>query len=183
MRAIRLIEPATGPYDERVRYVARPGLRALPAGSAAALGFAVPQLIVLAFFLWVLWSPEASTGRNLAFSLSMTVALLAVGAGVIWLLVRRNLPLLLGIVRAPFIRLTVTDRRVLWSLPWTPEPLMEIEAARIRGGIVGELDAQGRGNAVILLNPGDYAGDFDGNIHLDRLPDAAAFVDALRLLA
>ena len=47
--------------------------------------------------------------------------------------------------------------------------------------------AIGAGGAVIaalsiLLIPGDYHGDADGYIHIDRLPDAAGFVEALRRL-
>jgi hypothetical protein len=183
MRDIVLASPATGAYDERVRYVAQPGLRALPAGSGVAIGFAVPQIVVMAFFLWVLWSPEAATGRNIAFSLSMTVGLFAVGGIVVWLLLRQNSGLLSGILRAPFVRITVTDRRVLWTVPWTPEPLMEIESRRIQGGVLGEVDARGRGNAMILLVPGDPAGGFGGHVYFDRLPDAAGFVAALQHLA
>jgi len=116
------------------------------------------------------------------FSISLTIGLIVLAAGMIWVMVRGNLPLAIGVARAPFIRLTVTDRRVIWSLPWHREPLMEIGCERIRGGVLGAVDGRGWGNAAILLVPGDYAGDADGFVHVDRLPDAAGFVEALRRL-
>ena len=171
------IQPA-----ETVRYVARPGLSALPAGTGIALAFAGVQLMLFSFFLWAIWWPLPSRIEGWIFSVTLTLALFALAGGMIFLLLRGNMPLALGIARAPFIRLTVTDRRVLWTLPWGDEPLMEIGCERIRGGLLGAVDRRGRGNAAILLFPGDYAGDDDGYIHLDRLPDAARFVDALRQL-
>ena len=47
------------------------------------------------------------------------------------------------------------------------------------GGILGAVDRRGRGNAAMMLVPGDPAADIDGNIHFDRLPDVAGFVAAL----
>src|SRR5688500_14454902 len=74
--------------DERVRYVAQPGLRALPAGSGAALGFAIPQLLLFTFLFWAIWWPWPTRTPGLIFSLSMSFALLLVAAGVIWLMLR-----------------------------------------------------------------------------------------------
>ena len=84
-----------------------------------------------------------------------------------------------GIALAPFIRLTVTDRRILWTLPWAAEPLLEVGLLRVRGALLGEVDRRGRGNAALVLMPGDPAADDHGYIHFDRLPDAAGFVRAL----
>jgi hypothetical protein len=173
----RAIEP-----EETVRYVARPGLRALPAGTGIALAFAGAQLLLFTFFLWAIWWPLPTQTGGWIFSVSMTLGLAGLAMGMIWIMLRGNLPLAIGIARSPFIRLTVTDRRVIWSLPWNREPLMEIGCERIRGGILGAVDSRGRGNAAILLIPGDYHGDADGYIHIDRLPDAAGFVEALRRL-
>jgi len=58
-------------------------------------------------------------------------------------------------------------------------PLMEIGRERVTGGILGVLDRRGNGPAAVMLVPGDPCADTDGNIHFDRLPDAAAFVAAL----
>ena len=174
---VTAIEPG-----ETVRYVARPGLRGLPAGSGVALAFAGAQLLLFAFFLWAIWWPMPTRTGGWLFSIGMTLGLVALAAGMVWVMVRGNLPLAIGVARAPFIRLTVTDRRVIWSLPWHREPLMEIGCERIRGGVLGAVDGRGWGNAAILLVPGDYAGDADGFVHVDRLPDAAGFVEALRRL-
>ena len=81
-------------------------------------------------------------------------------------------------LRAPFVRLTVTSRRIVWSLPWARAPLMEIGRERVIGGILGLLDAKGHGSAAVMLVPGDPSADIDGNIHFDRLPDAMRFVAA-----
>ena len=51
--------------------------------------------------------------------------------------------------------------------------------ATLLGGIIGLLDRKGNGPAALILVPGDPCADVDGNIHFDRLPDAAAFVAAL----
>lgn len=167
---------------ETVRYVARPGLRALPAGTGVALSFAGAQLLLFTFFLWAIWWPLPTRTGGWIFSVTMTLGLVGLAAGMIWILLRGNLPLAIGIARSPFIRLTVTDRRVIWTLPWHSEPLMEIGCERIRGGVLGAVDSRGYGNAAILLIPGDYHGDADGYVHIDRLPDAAGFVEALRRL-
>ncbi len=53
----------------------------------------------------------------------------------------------------------------------------------MRGGLLGEPLTRGWAPAAILLFPGDPAGDEQGVIHFDRLPDAARFVDALWKLA
>ena len=128
---------------ERVRYVARPGLSALPSGTLTMVlaGFAVTIVVIL---------------------------------------LRRNPGFALGLLRAPFIRLTVTDRRVIWKLPWAAAPLLEISRERVVGGILGIVDRRGRGNAAMMLVPGDPAADVDGNIHFDRLPNVAGFVAAPR---
>jgi len=47
------------------------------------------------------------------------------------------------------------------------------------GGLLGDLDHRGNGPAAVVLVPGDPYAEIDGNIHFDRLPDAAAFVAAL----
>ena len=96
------------------------------------------------------------------------------------MLLRRNPGFLMGVLRAPFIRLTVTDRRVIWSMPWAKRPLMEIGRHRVIGGILGAVDHKGAGSAALVLVPGDPSADIDGNIHFDRLPAAEAFVAALR---
>jgi hypothetical protein len=167
---------------EQVRYVARPGLRALPAGTGIAIAFAGVQMLLFAFFLWAIWWPLPTRTEGWIFSVTLTIGLFGLAVGMIWVMLRGNMPLAIGVARSPFIRLTVTDRRVVWSLPWHDEPLMEIGCDRIRGGLLGTVDDRGRGNAAILLVQGDYAGDADGYIHIDRLPDAAGFVEALRRL-
>jgi len=164
---------------EQAYYVARPGLAALPSGTLAVIGFASPQIFSAYFILWAIWWPAPQTHGQWAFALSGTALMLVLAAGVVWLLLRRFPGVALGVVRAPFIRLTVTDRRVIWSLPWHHEPLLEIGRERIVGGILGHVDRRGRGNAAMVLIPGDPMGDVDGNIHFDRLPDVAGFVAAL----
>lgn len=168
--------------EEAVRYVAHPSLRALPAGTGVALGFIAAQLLLFAFFLWAIWWPMPDRTGDWIFSVTMTLGLFGLAGAMVWVMVRGRIQLAIGILRAPFIRLTVTDRRVIWSLPWRIEPLMEIGCERIRGGLLGSTDSRGQGNAAILLMPGDYAGDAGGCIHIDRLPDAAGFVEALRRL-
>ena len=167
---------------ETVRYVARPGFGALPAGTGIALAFAGVQLLLFAFFLWAIWWPLPTRIGGWIFSIALSLGLFALAIGMMWVMLRGQGPLARGVLRAPFIRLTVTDRRVVWSLPWHQEPLMEIGCERIRGGLLGSVDGRGRGNAAILLVHGDYAGDADGYVHIDRLPDAAGFVEALRRL-
>ena len=165
---------------EKARYVARPGFRALPSGALAMAAFAGLQAWTLTILLWAIWWPFPISTADWAFSLTTTAMLAALVAGVIWLLLRRNPGFVLAVIRAPFIRLTVTDRRILWNLPWARAPLMEIGRERVLGGILGILDRHGAGPAAVILVPGDPAADIDGNIHFDRLPDAAGFVAALR---
>lgn len=164
---------------ERVNYVARPGIRALPSGTFALAAFAALQAWTLTILLWAIWWPEPRSTGDWTFSLGMTGVLVLLVAGVIVLLLRKNPGFALGVIRAPFIRLTVTDRRIVWSLPWTRRPLMEIGRERVLGGILGLVDKRGAGPAAVMLVPGDPAADIDGNIHFDRLPNAAGFVAAL----
>ena len=164
---------------EQVRYVARPGLLALPSGTLTVIVFILPQLFSAFVLLWAIWWPTPATTKTFAFAVFWTATLAALAAGVVWLLLRRNPGFVLGVLRAPFIRLTVTDRRVVWNLPWMAAPLMEIDRRRVIGGILGSVDRRGRGNAAMMLVPGDPSADIDGNIHFDRLPDVAAFVAAL----
>ena len=167
------------PQPERSLYVARPGLRAMPAGSLIMAGCVALQGWTLSFLLWAMWWPKPQTPRLMAFAIGGTVVLALLVLLVILLLLRRHPGFLLGVARAPFIRLTVTDRRVVWSLPWHRLPLMEISRDRILGGIVGMVDSKGAGNAAMILVHGDPAADIDGNIHFDRLPDVEKFVAAL----
>lgn len=164
---------------ERIAYVARPGLRALPSGTLVILGFASPQLLSVIFLFWAIWWPAPVTPGALRFALAGTALIGGLSLLVFWLLLRHNLALAAGILRAPFTSVTVTDRRVLWTVPWSREPVMEIGARRIAGGILGPTDRRGMGSAAMVLRDGDPAADFDGNIHFDRLPDAAGFVAAL----
>lgn len=167
---------------EQVRYVARPGLMALPSGTWTVLVFLTPQLFSAYFILWAIWWPAPQSFRIYLFALFWTGILVALAGAMVWMLLRRHPGFALGVIRAPFIRLTVTDRRVIWSLPWTPAPLMEIGATRVLGGVLGSVDRRGRGNAAMMLVADDPAADVDGNIHFDRLPDAAGFVAALERL-
>ncbi|PTD17993.1 hypothetical protein [Sphingomonas fennica] len=167
------------PVPERRLYVARPGLRAMPSGSLIMAGCLLLQLWTLTFLLWAMWWPAPQTPRLLAFAVGGTVTLALLVLLVILLLLRRYPGFLLGVARAPFIRLTVTDRRVVWSLPWQRYPLMEIGRERILGGILGAVDRRGFGNAAMIMVHGDPAADIDGNIHFDRLPDVEKFVAAL----
>ena len=166
-------------YPERAIYVARPGLAALPSGTLAVLAIGGPQFFTAFFFLWAIWWPAPETRGQWIFALGGTATLGAVAIGVGWLLLRRFPGFLLAVARAPFIRLTVTDQRVLWTLPWHAAPLLEIACERVLGGIAGTVDKRGRGNAAMVLVPGDPCADVDGNIHFDRLPDVAGFVAAL----
>ncbi|WP_157215624.1 hypothetical protein [Flavisphingomonas formosensis] len=165
---------------ERTLYVARPGLLALPTGTFTFLAFISPQIVSSFVLLWAIWWPAPTTTGMLVFALSGTAVMIALVAGILTVVIRRNPGFALGLVRAPFIRLTVTDRRVIWSLPWMDQPLMEIDRRRVLGGELGMVNARGRGHAMMILVPNDPAADIDGNIHFDRLPDAASFVAALR---
>ena len=167
------------PSPERTVYVARPGLAALPSGTTAVLAIGGPQLFTALVFLWAIWWPAPVTRAQWAFALGGTALLFLAACAVAWLLLRRFPGFLLGVARAPFICLTVTDRRVTWTLPWQAAPLLEIRRERILGGIAGVVDKKGRGNAAMMLVPGDPCADVDGNIHFDRLPDVAGFIAAL----
>ncbi|WP_380872898.1 hypothetical protein ACFB49_37940 [Sphingomonas sp. DBB INV C78] len=167
------------PIPERSLYVARPGLRAMPSGSLIMAGCFMLQLWTLSFLLWAMWWPTPQTPRLLAFAIGGTVTIALLVLLVALLLMRRFPGFVLGVARAPFIRLTVTDRRVVWSLPWHRHPLMEIGRERILGGILGAVDGKGRGNAAMILIHGDPAADVDGNIHFDHLPQVEQFVAAL----
>lgn len=175
-----LVARRLDPVLERALYVVRPGLAALPSGTLAVLGFASPQIFSAYFILWAIWWPAPETRGQWTFALSGTALVVVLAVAVIWLLLRRFPGFVLGVMRAPFIRLTVTDRRVIWSLPWHHQPLLEIGRDRVVGGILGSVDRRGRGNAAMMLVPGDPSADVDGNIHFDRLPDVAGFVAALQ---
>lgn len=164
---------------EQIHYMARPGLFALPPGSLTVLLFITPQIFSALFLLWAIWWPMPSGGRRLAFALIGTAMLAGLVVGVLWFVLRRHPGFVSGAIRAPFISLTVTDRRVLWTLPWRNQPLFEIDRRRVIGGILGSVDRKGRGHAAMMLRPGDPAADIDGNIHFDRLPNAARFIDAI----
>jgi len=165
---------------ERVGYVARPGLRALPSGAFTLVAFGALQVWTMTILLWAIWWPAPISSGDWAFSLTTTGILFGLALGVFVLLLRKYPGFVAAVLRAPFIRLTVTDRRVVWSVPWNRRPLMEIGRERVLGGILGLVDRKGAGPAALMLVPGDPAADIDGNIHFDRLPDAAGFVAALR---
>jgi hypothetical protein len=165
---------------ERITYVARPGLRALPSGALAVSAFGGLQLWTMVVLLWAIWWPHPTTTGTWVFAIGTTMLLIGLAIGVLVLLLRRYPGFLLAVMRAPFVRLTVTDRRVLWTVPWSGPPLMEIGRDRILGGILGLVDAKGFGNAALVLVPGEPSADIDGNVHFDRLPRAAEFVEALR---
>lgn len=167
------------PVPERIFYVARPGLRALPSGTAAVAFFVMLQSFTLITLLWAIWWPGPSNRHQLIFSLAGTAMVGSMVVIVVWLLLRRYPGFVLAVLRSPFIRLTVTDRRVVWNLPWMRDPLMEIGRDRVLGGILGVVDRRGFGNAAIMMVPDDPSADIDGNIHFDRLPNAAAFVSAI----
>ena len=165
---------------EVTSYVARPGLRALPSGAAVIAAFAGLQSWTLIVLLWAIWWPAPISLGDYLFSIVSTTILLGLVVFVAVLLLRKYPGFVVAVLRAPFIRLTVTDRRILWNLPWAKAPLMEIGRDRVLGGILGAVDARGFGSAAVILVPGDPSADIDGNIHFDRLPDAAGFVAALR---
>jgi len=167
------------PVPERTFYVARPGIRALPSGTAAVMFFVALQSFTLFTLLWAIWWPGPREPREYAFSIGGTALIAATVIGVGWLLLRRYPGFVTAVLRSPFIRLTVTDRRVIWNVPWAAEPLLEIGRDRVLGGILGLVDARGYGHAAMIMVPGDPSADVDGNIHFDRLPDAESFVAAL----
>jgi hypothetical protein len=164
---------------ESVRYVARPGLAAMPSGAGPVLGFLTLQTWTAVFLLWAMWWPAPRTTQLLVFAIGGTTLLVGLLLFVAWLLMRQYPGFVTAVLRAPFIRLTVTNHRVIWSLPWMRHPLMEIGQDRIHGGILGAVDARGRGNAAMMLVEGDPAADVDGHIHFDRLPDVRRFVEAI----
>lgn len=164
---------------EQTFYVARPGIRAIPSGAGTVAAFVGLQAFTLIGFLWAIWWPAPISTGDYVFSISATTVLAALVLLVVWTLMRRYPGFVLAVLRSPFISLKVTDRRLLWTLPWMRQPLMEIGRERVIGGIVGMLDRRGNGPAAVMLVPGDPCADIDGNIHFDRLPDAAAFVAAL----
>ena len=167
------------PVPEHILYVARPGLRAVPSGAGAVAAFGMLQAFTLIVLLWAIWWPSPSSTADYVFSISATTVLALLVIGVFVLLARRFPGFVLAVLRSPFISVSVTDRRILWTLPWMRAPLMEIGRERVMGGILGILDRRGNGPAAVMLVPGDPSADFDGNIHFDRLPNAAAFVAAL----
>ena len=165
--------------SETRRYIARPGLRAMPSGTGAAMVIVGLQSFGLISLLCLIWWPFPRSVSDYAMAIGCSSVLALMIVGMIVVLLRRNPGFLLAILRAPFISIEVTDRRVLWTLPWMRGPLMEIGHERVIGGILGDLDAYGNGPAALVLVPGDPCADIDGNIHFDRLPNAAAFVAAL----
>jgi hypothetical protein len=165
---------------ERVAYVARPGVRALPAGAFTIAVFAGLETWTLIVLLWAIWWPAPISVGDYAFSITSTALLFGLVIGVALLLLRRYPGFVMAVLRAPFVRLTVTDRRIVWSLPWAKAPLMEIGRERVVGGILGMVDARGNGSAAVVLVPGDPSADIDGNIHFDRLPNVAGFIRALQ---
>jgi hypothetical protein len=165
---------------EQTVYLARPGLRALPSGAGAvAVGVAF-QAFTLTLLLWAVWWPAPISTGDYVFAIGCSSVFAMLVIGIFLLLLRKYPGFLIAILRAPFISLRVTDRRILWTLPWMKGPLMEIGRERILGGILGDIDRHGNGPAAVVLVPGDPSADIDGNIHFDRLPNAAAFVAALR---
>ena len=168
---------------EVVRYARTPGIAALPEGGAALFGFALLQIFPILILLWAIWWPWPQTPGTMAFALICTGSLAVLSLGVLWFVVRPRLMATARTLLIPFIRLTVTDRRVTWTLPWKARPLMEIEGDRVVGGLAGPPDRRGWAPAAILLFPDDPAGDEDGMVRFDRIPDAARFVEAVRGLA
>jgi len=165
---------------EQTIYVARPGVRALPSGAGAVAICAAFQGFTLLLLLWTIWWPAPISVGDYVFSIGCSAVLATLVIGVFLLLLRKYPGFLVAVLRSPFISLHVTDRRILWTLPWMKGPLMEIGRERVLGGILGDVDRHGNGPAAVVLVPGDPSADIDGNIHFDRLPDAAAFVAALR---
>jgi hypothetical protein len=165
---------------ETVRYVARPGLLAIPSGTGAVVTFGSLIFFPMIILLWAIWWPAPSSRSDYVFAIGCSATLVLLLIGVFVALLRKYPGFLLAILRAPFISIKVTDRRVLWTLPWMRSPLMDISHDRIIGGVIGQLDRRGNGPAAMMLVPGDPCADVDGNIHFDRMPNAAAFVAALQ---
>ena len=164
---------------ERTLYTARPGILAVPSGAGSVVFFVGLQCFTVLGFLYAIWWPAPSSTSDWEFASSLTSILALLALSIFWLLLRRHPGFLLAVLRSPFISISVTDRRLLWTLPWMKAPLMEIGRERVVGALAGTLDRRGNGPAAVLLVPDDPCGDVDGNIHFDRLPDAAAFVSAL----
>lgn len=164
---------------ERILYVARAGLGALPSGFGTILIFMSPQLLSLGFLIWAIWWPYPATTHAFVRAVLCSVVLAGAVVTVGWLLIRRNRGFVMAVIRAPFMSITVTDRRMIWSVPWDKAPLMEIGRGRMLRGVLGGVDRKGRGNAAVELVPGDPAADIDGHIHFDRLPEVARFVSAV----
>lgn len=164
---------------ERILYVARAGLGALPSGAGTIVVFMAPQLLSLGFLVWAIWWPYPSSTHAFVRAVLCSFVLAGAVTTVAWLLIRRNRGFVLAVLRAPFTSITVTDRRMLWTLPWHPQPLLEIGRGRMLRGVLGSVDRKGRGNAAVELVPGDPCADIDGHIHFDRLPQVARFVSAV----
>jgi hypothetical protein len=174
------LDPLSGP--ETVLYRRRPGLRALPEGGGALIGFGALQLFPLLVLLWAVWWPTPVTVHGMVFAICFTVLIGLLSLGICYLLLRGRTATAHQLVFLPFIRLTVTTHRVSWTVPWRRVPMFEIESFRVRGGMLGNEDRRGWAPAAILLHPGDPVADEDGMIQFDRLPDAARFVEALTRL-
>jgi hypothetical protein len=166
---------------ERLLYETRPGLGALPSGLGISLLIIAPQLLSLGFLFWAIWWPTPIRHHDVVRAWICTYVVIGSILLVGWLLARRFRGFVIAVIRAPFIRIRVTDRRVQWLVPWSRQPLIEIGRHRIIGGLLGSVDRHGRGNAAMILVDGDPAADIDGNIHFDRLPNAVKFVDSLSL--
>ncbi|PZU11607.1 hypothetical protein [Sphingomonas sp.] len=164
---------------ERILYVARAGLGALPSGSGTILIFMMPQILSLGFLVWAIWWPYPASAHAFARAILCSIVLAGAVAAVATLLIRRNRGFITAVIRAPFTSITVTDRRMLWTVPWDNQPLMEIRRGRMLRGVLGTVDRKGRGNAAVQLVAGDPAADIDGHIHFDRLPEVVRFVSAV----
>ena len=164
---------------EQVIYTARPGLKALPESLTTMSGFAALGGFPVFFFLWAVWWPYPTTLGTWTFAVVLTAPIAGLSVAVFWLLFGRKPGQVVNWLIAPFMRITVTDRRVMWTLPWRRRPLYEIEGERVRGGLLGDAEPTGEGAAAIILHPDDPAGDRQGLVHFDRLPQVARFVDAL----
>jgi hypothetical protein len=164
---------------ERILYVARAGFGALPSGSGTILIFMMPQILSLGFLVWAIWWPYPASMHAYVRAILCSVVLVGAVVIVAGLLIRRNRGFISAVIQAPFISITVTDRRMLWTVPWEKQPLIEIGRGRMMRGVLGSVDRRGRGNAAVELVPGDPAADIDGHIHFDRLPQVTRFVSAV----
>ncbi|QJU60422.1 hypothetical protein HL653_03180 [Sphingomonas sp. AP4-R1] len=164
---------------EHILYVARAGFGALPSGSGTILIFMMPQILSLGFLVWAIWWPYPASMHAYVRAILCSFVLAGAVVAVATLLIRRNRGFITAVIRAPFTSITVTDRRMLWTVPWDNRPLMEISRRRMMRGVLGAVDAKGRGNAAVQLVAGDPAADIDGHIHFDRLPEVVRFVSAV----